>query len=103
MLSQFIDTASLIFIFSPLLAAYLAASSPAQGTFLARHIVLEVALIGVFIGAVAMLAGLNDLDALGPATAILLLVVVYGFLVFGIISAIPASNSQIHSASLLAG
>ncbi|MGB1748018.1 MAG: hypothetical protein ACPHGW_10840 [Pseudohongiellaceae bacterium] len=100
MLPQFIDTASLIIIFLPLLAAYLASSSPAQGTFLARQIVLEVALIGVFIGAVAMLAGLNDLDALGPATAILLLVVVYGFLVFGIISVIPASNSQIHSASL---
>jgi hypothetical protein len=100
MLLQFIDTASLIIIFFPLLAAYLASSSPAQGTFLARQIVLEVALIGVFIGAIAMLAGLNDLDALGPATAILLLVVVYGFLVFGIISVIPASNSQINSASL---
>jgi len=100
MLPQFIDTASLIIIFLPLLAAYLASSSPAQGTFLARQIVLEVSLIGVFIGAIAMLAGLNDLDALGPATAILLLVVVYGFLVFRIISVIPASNSQIHSASL---
>ena len=100
MLPQFIDTPSIIFIFSPLLAAYLASGSPAQGIFLARQIVLEVALIGVFIGAVAMLGGLNDVDALGPATSILLLVVVYGFLVFGIISVIPASNSEIHSASL---
>lgn len=100
MLPQFIDTASLIIIFFPLLAAYLASSSPVQGTFLARQIVLEVALIGVFIGTVAMLVGLNDLDALGPATAILLLVVVYGFLLYGIISVIPASDSQIHSASV---
>lgn len=100
MLPQFINTASLIFVFFPLLAAYLASSSHTQGIFLARQVVLEVALIGVFIGAVAMLAGINDLDALGPATAILLLVVVYGFLVFGIISVIPASISQIHSASL---
>lgn len=100
MLPQFIDTPSIIFIFFPLLAAYLASGSPAQGTFLARQIVLEVALIGVFIGAVAMLGGLNDVDALGPATSILLLVVVYGFLVFGIISVIPASNSVIHSASI---
>ena len=100
MLPQFIELTSIIFIFAPLLAAYLTSGSPAQGTILVRQIVLEVALIGVFIGAVAMLGALNDVDALGPATAILLLFVVYGFLIFGIISVIPASNSEIHSASL---
>ena len=100
MLPAFIDPISIIFVFLPLLAAYLASGSPAQGTFLARQIVLEVALVGVFIGAVTMLGNLNDLNSLGPATSILLLVVVYGFFVFGIISVIPASNSEIHSASL---
>ena len=101
MLSQFIDLGSIIAVLLPLLAAYLASSSPAQGTILARQIVLEVALIGVFIGAVAMLGNLRDIETLGPATAVLLLVVVYGFLIFGITSVIPASNSEVHSASLV--
>ena len=101
MLSQFIDLGSIIVVLLPLLAVYLASSSPAQGTILARQIVLEVALIGVFIGAVAMLGNLRDIETLGPATAILLLVVVYGFLIFGITSVIPASNSEVHSASLV--
>lgn len=101
MLPAFIDPISIIFVFLPLLAAYLASGSPAQGTILARQIVLEVALIGVFIGAVAMLGNLRDIETLGPATSILLLVVVYGFLIFGITSVISASNSEVHSASLV--
>jgi hypothetical protein len=99
MLASYIEFVSLIFVLGSLVAAYVATDSYHQGTAFVRHIVLEVGLIGVIIGAIAMLANMSDPEAIGPAVFIMLLVAIYSIFFYGVTSIIDNTEVKIVSSS----
>lgn len=99
LVASYIEFGSLIFVLGSLVAAYVATDSYHQGTAFVRHIVLEVGLIGVIIGAIAMLANMSDPEAIFPAVFIMLLVAIYSIFFYGVTSIIDNTEVKIVSSS----
>ncbi len=87
-LAHYIDLTSLIFILLPIIAAMVSGGISIHGVNLVRHIIAQVSVIGILIGLVIMLGNLSDPAALGPAFAIMLLVLLYGAIVYGLSTAL---------------
>ena len=85
---NFIDSASFIFILVPIIAAMASLGISFNGVNLVRHIIAQVSVIGMLIGLVIMLGNLSDPDSLGPAFAVMLLVLLYGAIVYGLATAL---------------
>ena len=79
---------SIIFIFVPIIAAMASLGISFNGVNLVRHIIAQVSVIGMLIGLVIMLGNLSDPDSLGPAFAVMLLVLLYGAIVYGLATAL---------------
>ncbi|MDG1027003.1 MAG: hypothetical protein P8R01_13850 [Gammaproteobacteria bacterium] len=99
LVASYIEFGSLIFVLGSLVAAYVATDSYHQGTAFVRHIVLEVGLIGVIIGAIAMLANMSDPEAIFPAVFVMLLVAIYSIFFYGVTSIIDNTEVKIVSSS----
>ena len=80
-LSLFVDLTSMAFIAIPVFAAFVAQGFKIQGIQVVRDIAIQVAIVGMLIGLVGILQNMSDPQALGPAYAIMFLVVFYGFIV----------------------
>ena len=93
-LSLFVDLTSIAFIAIPVLAAFVAQGFKIQGIQVVRDIVIQVAIVGMLIGFVGILQNMSDPQALGPAYAIMLLVVLYAFIVSGACSFLSANISE---------
>jgi hypothetical protein len=85
---NYIDLISIIFIFVPIIAAMASLGISFNGVNLVRHIIAQVSVIGMLIGLVIMLGNLSDPDSLGPAFAVMLLVLLYGAIVYGLATAL---------------
>ena len=83
-LATFVDSTSIIFIFIPTMAAFVAVGFKRQGVFIAKGSIIQVAIVGMLIGYIGILQNMSDPEALGPALAISLLVVLYAIIVLGI-------------------
>ena len=89
---NYIDLISIIFIFVPIIAAMASLGISFNGVNLVRHIIAQVSVIGMLIGLVIMLGNASDPDSLGPAFAVMLLVLLYGTIVYGLASAILSAK-----------
>ncbi len=89
---NYIDLISIIFIFVPIIAAMASLGISFNGVNLVRHIIAQVSVIGMLIGLVIMLGNASDPDSLGPAFATMLLVLLYGTIVYGLASAILSAK-----------
>ena len=85
---NFIDSASFIFILLPIIAAIISGGISIHGVHLVRHIIAQVSVIGMLIGLVIMLGSMSDPDSIGPAFAVMLLVLLYGAIVYGLATAL---------------
>jgi hypothetical protein len=85
---NFIDSASFIFILLPIIAAIISGGISIHGVHLVRHIISQVGVIGMLIGLVIMLGNMSDPDSLGPAFATMLIVLLYGAIVYGLATAL---------------
>ena len=85
---NYIDLISIIFILVPIIAAMASLGISFNGVNLVRHIIAQVSVIGMLIGLVIMLSNLSDPDSLGPAFAVMLLVLLYGAIVYGLATAL---------------
>ena len=85
---NYIDLISIIFIFVPIIAAMASLGISFNGVNLVRHIIAQVSVIGMLIGLVIMLGNMSDPDSLGPAFAVMLLVLLYGAIVYGLATAL---------------
>ena len=85
---NYIDLISIIFIFVPIIAAMASLGVSFNGVNLVRHIIAQVSVIGMLIGLVIMLGNASDPDSLGPAFAVMLLVLLYGAIVYGLATAL---------------
>ena len=85
---NYIDLISIIFILVPIIAAIISGGISIHGVHLVRHIIAQVSVIGMLIGLVIMLGNMSDPDSLGPAFAIMLLVLLYGAIVYGLATAL---------------
>lgn len=81
---NYIDLISVIFILVPIIAAMASLGISFNGVNLVRHIIAQVSVIGMLIGLVLMLGNASDPDSLGPAFAVMLLVLLYGAIVYGL-------------------
>ena len=81
---NYIDLISIIFILVPIIAAMASLGISFNGVNLVRHIIAQVSVIGMLIGLVIMLGNASDPDSLGPAFAVMLLVLLYGAIVYGL-------------------
>ena len=89
---NYIDLVSLYFILLPIIAAIISGGISIHGVHLVRHIIAQVSAIGMLIGLVIMLGNTSDPDSLGPAFAVMLLVLLYGTIVYGLASAILSAK-----------
>ena len=89
---NFIDSVSFIFILLPIIAAIVSGGISIHGVHLVRHIIAQVSVIGMLIGLVIMLGNMRDPDSLGPAFAVMLIVLLYGTIVYGLASAILSAK-----------
>ena len=89
---NYIDLISIIFIFVPIIAAMASLGISFNGVNLVRHIIAQVSVIGMLIGLVIMLGNLSDPDSLGPAFAVMLLVLLYGTIVYGLSTALLSAK-----------
>jgi hypothetical protein len=89
---NYIDLISIIFILVPIIAAIISGGISIHGVHLVRHIIAQVSVIGMLIGLVIMLGNASDPDSLGPAFAVMLLVLLYGTIVYGLASAILSAE-----------
>ena len=89
---NYIDLISIIFILVPIIAAMASLGISFNGVNLVRHIIAQVSVIGMLIGLVIMLGNASDPDSLGPAFATMLLVLLYGTIVYGLASAILSAK-----------
>jgi hypothetical protein len=89
---NYIDLNSIIFILVPIIAAIISGGISIHGVHLVRHIIAQVSVIGMLIGLVIMLGNISDPDSLGPAFAVMLLVLLYGTIVYGLASAILSAE-----------
>ena len=85
---NYIDLISIIFILVPIIAAIISGGISIHGVNLVRHIIAQVSVIGMLIGLVIMLGNMSDPDSLGPAFAAMLLVLLYGTIVYGLATAL---------------
>jgi len=85
---NYIDLASLQFTLLPIIAAIISGGISIHGVHLVRHIIAQVSVIGMLIGLVIMLGSMSDPDSLGPAFAVMLLVLLYGAIVYGLATAL---------------
>lgn len=85
---NYIDLPSIIFILVPIIAAMASLGISIHGVNLVRHIIAQVSVIGILIGLVIMLGNASDPDSLGPAFAIILFVLLYGAIVYGLAAAL---------------
>ena len=85
---NYIDLISIIFILVPIIAAIISGGISIHGVNLVRHIIAQVSVIGMLIGLVIMLGNMSDPDSLGPAFAVMLLVLLYGAIVYGLATAL---------------
>ena len=85
---NYIDLISIIFILVPIIAAMASLGISFNGVNLVRHIIAQVSVIGMLIGLVIMLGNMSDPDSLGPAFAVMLLVLLYGAIVYGLATAL---------------
>jgi len=85
---NYIDLISIIFIFVPIIAAMASLGISFNGVNLVRHIIAQVSVIDMLIGLVIMLGNASDPDSLGPAFATMLLVLLYGAIVYGLATAL---------------
>ena len=85
---NYIDLNSIIFILVPIIAAIISGGISIHGVHLVRHIIAQVSAIGMLIGLVIMLGNMSDPDSLGPAFATMLLVLLYGAIVYGLATAL---------------
>jgi len=85
---NYIDLISIIFILVPIIAAMTSLGISFNGVNLVRHIIAQVSVIGMLIGLVIMLGNASDPDSLGPAFAVMLLVLLYGAIVYGLATAL---------------
>ena len=76
------------FILLPIIAAIISGGISIHGVHLVRHIIAQVSAIGMLIGLVIMLGNTSDPDSLGPAFAVMLLVLLYGTIVYGLATAL---------------
>ncbi len=83
-LATFVDSTSIIFIFIPTMAAFVAVGFKRQGVFIAKGSIIQVAIVDMLIGSISLLQNMSDPEALGPAFAISFLVVLYAMIVLGI-------------------
>ena len=89
---NFIDSASFNFILLPIIAAIVSGGISIHGVHLVRHIIAQVSVIGMLIGLVIMLGSMSDPDSLGPAFAVMLLVLLYGTIVYGLSTALLSAK-----------
>jgi hypothetical protein len=89
---NYVDSASFIFILLPIIAAIVSGGISIHGVHLVRHIIAQVSVIGMLIGLVIMLGNMSDPDSLGPAFAVMLLVLLYGTIVYGLSSALLSAK-----------
>ena len=89
---NYIDLISIIFILVPIIAAMASLGISFNGVNLVRHIIAQVSVIGMLIGLVIMLGNASDPDSLGPAFAVMLLVLLYGTIVYGLSSALLSAK-----------
>ena len=89
---NYIDLISIIFILVPIIAAMASLGISFNGVNLVRHIIAQVSVIGMLIGLVIMLGNMSDPDSLGPAFAVMLLVLLYGAIVYGLSSALLSAK-----------
>lgn len=94
MFAALIDLTSILFISLPIGCAFIACRGSKYGFVIARSISIQVGVIAALVGAIFMLGNASDLDALYPATSILLLAFVYVFVVFGV-ATLVINNSEI--------
>ena len=85
---NYIDLISIIFILVPIIAAMASLGISFNGVNLVRHIIAQASVIGMLIGLVIMLGNASDPDSLGPAFAVMLLVLLYGVIVYGLATAL---------------
>ena len=85
---NYIDLISIIFILVPIIAAMASLGISFNGVNLVRHIIAQVSVIGMLIGLVIMLGNVSDPDSLGPAFAVMLLVLLYGAIVYCLATAL---------------
>lgn len=85
---NYIDLPSLQFTLLPIIAAMASVGVSIHGVHLVRHIIAEVSAIGMLIGLVLMLGNMSDPDSIGPAFAVMLLVLLYGAIVYGLATAL---------------
>jgi len=85
---NYIDLVSLNFILLPIIAAIISGGISIHGVHLVRHIIAQVSVIGMLIGLVIMLGSMSDPDSIGPAFAVMLLVLLYGAIVYGLATAL---------------
>ena len=96
---NYIDLISIIFILVPIIAAMASLGISFNGVNLVRHIIAQVSVIGMLIGLVIMLGNLSDPDSLGPAFAVMLLVLLYGAIVYGLATALLNTKPDSHVSS----
>ena len=89
---NYIDLISIIFILVPIIAAMASLGISFNGVNLVRHIIAQVSVIGMLIGLVIMLGNMSDPDSLGPAFATMLIVLLYGTIVYGLSSALLSAK-----------
>ena len=93
-LMTFVDLASAAFIAVPAFAAFAAVGFKEQGVLIVREIAVQVGIVGMLIGFVGILQNVSDLNALGPAYALMLLVVFYGFILTGVCGMLSAKITE---------
>lgn len=91
---NYIDLISIIFILVPIIAAMASLGISFNGVNLVRHIIAQVSVIGMLIGLVIMLGNASDPDSLGPAFAVMLLVLLYGAIVYGLATVLLNTKSD---------
>ena len=87
-MAYLLDLASLQFTLLPIIAAMASLGISFNGVNLVRHIIAQVSVIGMLIQLVIMLGNMSDPDSLGPAFAVMLLVLLYGTIVYGLATAL---------------
>lgn len=89
------DRTSVLFISLPIGSAFIASKGSKYGFVIARRIIIQLGVIAALIGAIFMLGSLSNPGALYPATSILLLAFVYGFIFCGV-ATLVVNNSEIN-------
>ena len=89
------DRTSVLFISLPIGSAFIASKGSKYGFVIARTIIIQLGVIAALIGAIFMLGSLSNPGALYPATSILLLAFVYGFIFCGV-ATLVVNNSEIN-------